>query len=47
MSRALVTPNWCAMSSDAGAIMEDDTGEMKVNAETMAAADHFCFELQL
>ena len=47
MSRALVTPNWCAMSSDAGAIMEDDTGEMKVNADTVRAAAHFRFSVQL
>ena len=37
----LVIPNSCAICSAAGATMEDDTGEMKVNNETTMVAAHF------
>lgn len=37
----LVIPNSCAICTVAGATMEDDTGEMKVNDETTRVAAHF------
>ena len=42
-----VMPNSPAICSPAGAIMEDETGLMKVNAETIRVAAHFFFLLQL
>ena len=40
-------PNSCAIWSVAGAIMEEDTGDMNVKAETMAVAAHFFLRDQL
>lgn len=37
----LVMPNSWETWAAAGAIMDDDTGEMNVNAETMQTAAHF------
>lgn len=34
-------PNCCAICSVAGATMEDETGDMKVNDETTSVAAHF------
>lgn len=47
MTVLFVTPNWPAICSLAGAIMEDETGLMKVNAETIRVAAHFFFFDQL
>ena len=38
----LVTWNCSAITGLAGAIMEDDTGLIKVKHETMAVAAHLC-----
>jgi hypothetical protein len=35
--------NWV----EAGAIMDEETGLMNVNADTMKVAPHFCLKLQL
>ena len=43
----LVIPNSLAICAVAGATMEDDTGEMKVNDETTSVAAHFFRRLQL
>lgn len=43
----LVIPKSCANCGVAGAIIDDDTGEMKVKAETMAVAAHFFLNDQL
>lgn len=40
-STLLVMPNWSAMVPSAGATMDDDTGEMKVKADTTSVATHF------
>ena len=32
---------------EAGAIMDEETGLMNVNADTIAVAPHFCLKLQL
>ena len=42
-----VTPKSWASCSLAGAIMEDETGLMKVNAETMTVAAHLRENFQL
>lgn len=47
MTAEFVIPNCAASASDAGAIMEDDTGLMKVKADTMAVAAHFRLNVQL
>ena len=47
MSALLVMPNSWAIWSVAGAIMDEDTGEMNVNADTIAVAAHFFFSDQL
>lgn len=43
----LVIPKSCANCGVAGAIIDDDTGEIKVKAETMAVAAHFFLNDQL
>ena len=43
----LVMPNSSAICSLAGAIMDEDTGLMNVNADTIAVAAHFLCLLQL
>ena len=35
-----VIPNWVAICSDAGATMEDEIGDMNVNADVIAVAAH-------
>lgn len=47
ISTELVIPNCWAICSVAGATIEEDTGLMKVNAETMAVAAHFRVNTQL
>ena len=47
MTELFVMPNSCAICSLAGAIMEDETGLMNVNADTMRVAAHFFLEDQL
>ena len=47
ITEVFVIPNSLAIWSLAGAIMEDETGLMKVKAETMAVAAHFFFFDQL
>ena len=47
MTTELVMSNWRARSGDAGAIMAEETGEMKVKAETIAVAAHLRLKLQL
>lgn len=42
MTEVFVIPNCCAICVLAGAIIEEDTGLMKVNAETINVAAHFC-----
>lgn len=44
---SLVIPKRSATWALAGAIMLEDTGEIKVNAETTNVAAHFFFRLQL
>jgi len=39
--------NCSAICSAAGATIDDDIGEMKVNADTVTAAAHFFFADQL
>lgn len=41
-----VTLNWAAMVVKAGATMEEDTGEIKVNSETVIVAAHFFLDGQ-
>lgn len=43
----LVIPKSAAIARLAGAIIEDETGEMNVKAETMAVAAHFRLKVQL
>ena len=43
----LVMPNSSAICPLAGAIMDEDTGLMNVNADTIAVAAHFLCLLQL
>ena len=47
MTTELVISNWRARSGEAGAIMAEETGEMKVKAETIAVAAHLRLKLQL
>jgi hypothetical protein len=47
ISTSLPIPNCSAIWNVAGATMEDETGEMKVKAETMAVAAHFLRKDQL
>lgn len=47
MTAEFVMPNSAASTSDAGAIIDDDTGLMNVKAETMAVAAHLRLKLQL
>lgn len=47
MRASLVMPNCTAIWSAAGATMEDETGEMNVNADTIAVAAHFFLYDQL
>ena len=46
-STVLVILNWSAIWKDAGATIEDETGEMNVNADTIAVAAHFFLNDQL
>lgn len=41
MMLSFVMPNSDAICPVAGAIIEDETGEMKVNADTITVAAHF------
>lgn len=41
ISTEFVTPNCFAIVSDAGATMDEETGLIKVNAETVRVAAHF------
>ncbi len=43
----LVVPKSAASTSDAGAIIDDETGLMNVKVETMAIAAHLRLKLQL
>lgn len=43
----LVISKRCAICSKAGATMEEDTGDIKVNEETTRVAAHFCRNVQL
>ena len=47
MMTVFVMPNSRDSWPVAGAIMEDETGEMKVKAETIAVAAHFFLKDQL
>lgn len=47
MTLLLVIPNSRAICALAGAIIEDETGLMNVNAETIAVAAHFFLNAQL
>ncbi len=47
MMAVFVMPNWSARASDAGAIIDDETGLINVNAETIAVAAHLRLKLQL
>lgn len=47
MTVGLVIPKSRANCGVAGAIIEEETGEMNVNAETMAVAAHFFLKDQL
>ena len=47
ITAVFVIPNCWASLSDAGAIMEEETGEMKVKAETIAVAAHLRLNVQL
>ena len=47
ITTSFVMPKLAASSSLAGAIMEDDTGLMNVNADTMAVAAHLRLNVQL
>ena len=42
-----VIPKSAASASLAGATIDEETGEMKVKAETIAVAAHFCLNVQL
>lgn len=41
MTEVFVIPNCCAICVLAGAIMEEETGLIKVNADTISVAAHF------
>ena len=47
MTTLLVIPNSRGSWPVAGAIIEEDTGLMKVKADMIAVAAHFCLKLQL
>lgn len=47
MTAVFVIPNCAARASDAGAIIDEDTGLMKVKADTIAVAAHFRLKVQL
>lgn len=47
MITELEMPRSAARASLAGAIMDDDTGLIKVNADTIAVAAHLRLKLQL
>ena len=44
---SLVILSCLAMASEAGATIDDDTGEMKVNNDTMMVEIHFFLYVQL
>ena len=47
MTTSFVSPNCLAICSEAGAIIDDDTGDMKVKADTIAVAAHFFLNDQM
>lgn len=42
MSTVLCMPNWRAICSEAGATIEEETGDIKVKEEMMKVISHLC-----